>query len=42
MEQISFSDADQAKYIETAYRVGWEAAIGKSGRVSELRKLVAQ
>lgn len=42
MEEIKFSPEDEKWYLDMAYREGWKAAIEKSKRVEELKKLTAK
>jgi TRAP-type C4-dicarboxylate transport system substrate-binding protein len=42
MEEIRFSPKDEKWYINMAYEEGWKAAIAKSARVEELKKIVAK
>ncbi len=41
MEEIKFSDSDKDWYIKMSYEEGWKAAISKSKRVSEIKKIVS-
>ena len=42
MEEIRFSPKDEKWYINMSYEEGWKAAIAKSARVEELKKIVAK
>jgi TRAP-type mannitol/chloroaromatic compound transport system substrate-binding protein len=42
MQEIRFSPEDEKWYINMAYTEGWKAALKKSGRVQELKKLVTK
>jgi TRAP-type mannitol/chloroaromatic compound transport system substrate-binding protein len=42
MKEIKFSPEDQKWYINMAYTEGWKAALQKSPRVEELKKIVAK
>jgi len=40
MKEIQFSDADTKWFINMSYTEGWKAAIKKSDRVKQLKKIV--
>jgi len=42
MEEIRFSPEDEKWYTNMAYTEGWKAALNKSARVEELKKLVVK
>jgi TRAP-type C4-dicarboxylate transport system substrate-binding protein len=42
MKEIKFSPEDEKWYINMAYTEGWKAALQKSARVEELKKIVAK
>ena len=42
MEEIRFSPEDEKWYTNMAYTEGWKAALKKSARVEELKKLVVK